>query len=60
MLGSGLDKWGVLICGLVLLGLLARRWLPLERADWFVAAVYAGLAGLAGVSVWWFIIPNLS
>jgi 4-amino-4-deoxy-L-arabinose transferase-like glycosyltransferase len=60
LLGTGLDKWGVLISGLALIGLLAWRWLPIERVSWVVAGVYAGLAGLAGISVWWFIIPNLS
>ena len=58
-LGAGLDKWGVLISGLALVALLIRRWLPVDHAGWLAAGVYTTLAGLAGASLWWFIIPNL-
>ncbi len=59
LLDTGLDKWGLFISGLVVTALLIRRWLPIEEANWFVAGVYTVLAGLAAISPWWFIIPNL-
>lgn len=60
VLGDGLDKWGVLITGLSSIALLLRWWLPFEKPAWFLTAIYAMLAGLAFVSIWWFIIPNLT
>jgi 4-amino-4-deoxy-L-arabinose transferase-like glycosyltransferase len=56
---GGLDKWGLLISGGAMVAFLARRWLPAEASGWVVGGVYAALAGLAGVSLWWFIVPNL-
>ena len=56
---GGLDKWAMLIGGLAVGGLIGRRWVPIEESGWFVAGIYTGLAGLAAISVWWFIVPNL-
>ncbi|MEM7032920.1 MAG: DUF2142 domain-containing protein [Chloroflexota bacterium] len=60
LLTTGLDKWGVLITGGAFIAILARRWIPLEQPRWFLAFVCSGLAGLSALSIWWFIIPNLS
>lgn len=57
--GGGLDKWAVLICGAATGGFAVRHWLPENLSGWFVGACYAALATLSGVSLWWFIIPNL-
>ncbi len=56
---GGLDKWAILISGGAAGLFFIRRWLPEEATVWFVAAFYSALAGLAGLSVWWFITPNL-
>jgi hypothetical protein len=58
-----LDKWGVLITGLLLTlatgrALLARYWLI--PASWLMATCYSALGLLALVSPFWFIIPHLS
>ncbi len=60
---GGLDKWGLLIVGLALAGVvartcLARRW-PVP-AGWLVAGCYAGLALLTLLGPFWFVVPYLS
>ena len=61
--GGGLDKWGVLIMGLVL-GLAAGRiFLARYRllpSTWLLALCYGGLALLTLLSPFWFVIPFLS
>ncbi len=58
-----LDKWAALIAGLAFLLAIARAWWrqrwPIP-AEWLLAVVYTGLAGLALVSPFWFIVPHLS
>ena len=46
------------IIGRALHGLPPSTWLLVDVSI-LVAGVYAALAALAGISVWWFIIPNL-
>lgn len=60
---GGLDKWGVLIVGLALAGvvtrtLLVRRW-PASTA-WLMVACWSGLALLTLLGPFWFILPYLS
>ncbi len=56
---AGVDKWALLIGGGVAMVLIARHWLSEWFARWGFAAIFGGLAALAGVSVFWFIVPNL-
>lgn len=61
-LGGGLDKWAVLIIGLALGLSVARLWLARYRVGltpWLLAACYAGLALLALVAPFWFVVPYL-
>ena len=62
-LKGDLDKWGVLITGLLLAlatgrALLARYWLI--PVSWLMMACYGALGLLALVSPFWFIVPHLS
>jgi hypothetical protein len=58
-----LDKWAVLIIGLLVALAVARAWLvphwPVS-ATWLMIACYGGLALLSLVSPFWFVVPYLS
>ncbi len=54
-----LNKWGLAISGGAMLTFLIRYWLPIESPHGFVISIYVALAGLSGVCMWWFILPNL-
>jgi 4-amino-4-deoxy-L-arabinose transferase-like glycosyltransferase len=63
LVGNDLDKWAVLLVGLALAlatgrAWLARRWLM--PTSWLMMLVYGGLAWLALVSPFWFVVPHLS
>lgn len=63
LLSGDLDKWAVLITGLLLGLAAARAWLAprwLVPASWLMAACYAGLALLTLVSPFWYVVPYLS
>jgi hypothetical protein len=63
LLNSDLDKWAVLMIGLLLVLAVARAWLaprwPIPAA-WLMIACYSGLALLTLVSPFWFVVPYLS
>lgn len=54
-----LDKWGLLMGFGVAAGLMARRWLPHEWDAWLWTLPLIVLAGIAGYSVFAFIVPHL-
>ncbi|HXW01064.1 MAG TPA: hypothetical protein VEC93_21805 [Anaerolineae bacterium] len=58
-----LDKWAVMIIGLLVALAVARAWLvprwPVS-ATWLMIACYGGLALLSLVSPFWFVVPYLS
>jgi hypothetical protein len=58
-----LDRWAVLIIGLLLALAVARAWLapnwPIPAA-WLMIACYSGLALLTLISPFWFVVPYLS
>ena len=63
VLAGGLDKWAVLLVGLVLALTVGRAWLVCRwtiPAGWLLAACYLGLGLLALLSPFWFIIPYLA
>lgn len=60
--GNG-DKWALLLVGLAFAlatgrAWLARRWLI--PAGWLLMLCYGGLAGLAALSPFWFVLPYLT
>jgi hypothetical protein len=60
---AGLNKWALLITGLSLAAAVGRAWLAsrwLIPAGWLLTLVYAGLALLALISPFWYVIPYLS
>ncbi len=63
LLGGNPDKWAILLVGLAFAlatgrAWLARRWLV--PAGWLLALGYGGLAGLAALSPFWFVLPYLA
>ncbi len=59
VISAGMDKWAMLIDGGAALGFTVRHWLPERFTDWLLAAILGALAVLAGISVFWFVVPNL-
>jgi 4-amino-4-deoxy-L-arabinose transferase-like glycosyltransferase len=63
VLGGNLDKWALLLVGLAFLLALGRAWLARRwpvPASWLMAICYGGLALLALLSPFWFVVPYLS
>ncbi len=56
---GGGGKWAMLIDGGAAGIFVVRHWLPARLTGWLLAVVCIGLAALAAVSVFWFIVPNL-
>ncbi len=62
-LSGNLDKWAILMVGLILLLAVGRIWLArrwLIPTAGLMAAIYAGLALLTLISPFWYVIPYLS
>ena len=63
VLGGNVDKWALLLVGLAFLLTLGRAWLARRwpvPASWLMAISYGGLALLALLSPFWFVVPYLS
>ena len=56
---GGGGKWAMVIDGGAVAIFAVRHRLPDRLTGWLLAATLGGLAALAGVSVFWFIVPNL-
>jgi hypothetical protein len=63
LVGNNLDKWAVLLVGLGFALAAGRAWLVrwwLLPTSWLMMLTYGGLALLALLSPFWFVIPHLS
>jgi hypothetical protein len=63
LLEDNLDKWALLLVGLAFALTAGRAWLTsrwLVPTSWLMILIYGGLAVLAFLSPFWFVVPHLS